>query len=75
MKSGGKSSHSGVLGKEGGLSARRATKREPLDWLFRGTDHQSLKTVFAVDVEAVKKLRLFVGVETDGAGQLVFQLF
>ena len=63
------------LRKEGGLSAGRAAKRESLPRLFRGSDHQSLEAVFTVDMEAVKKLGFLVGVETDGAGELVFQLF
>ena len=71
------SRHAGSLRKEGRLSAGGAAKGETLSWLFRAgsLDHQSLETVFTVDVEAVEKLGILVGIETDGAGQLVLQLF
>ena len=74
MKGRREASYAGILRKEGGLSTCGAAKRESLPWLFRSSDHQSLEAVFAVDVEAVKKLGLFVGIETDCTGQLVFQL-
>ena len=75
MKGRREASYAGILRKEGGLSTSGAAKRESLPWLFWSSDHQSLEAVFAVDVEAVKKLGLFVGIETDCTGQLVFQFF
>ena len=63
--------HSGARGEVGGATTGGATQGElPLPAL----DHQSLETMLTEDVEAVKHLGILVGVEADGARELVLQL-
>ena len=63
--------HTSSRGKEGGLSAGGAAQGE---LCLSVCDHQSLKAVLAVDMEALEQFGVFEGIEADGTGQLVLQL-